>query len=74
MPYSHKFITNTYDKNGTRLLGHVYKHSGTITNSAEWTDRRRNLDQQDLTLDITCEVPRTMATPSLRICPIASIF
>jgi len=41
MPYSHKFITNIYDKNGARLLSHVYKHSGTITNSPEWTDRRR---------------------------------
>ena len=48
MPYSHKFITYIYDKNGTCLLSHVYKHSGTITNSPEWNDRRRNLDQQDL--------------------------
>jgi hypothetical protein len=31
MPYNHKFITNIYDKKGTRLLSHVYKHSGTIT-------------------------------------------
>lgn len=33
MSYSHRFIINIYDKNGTLLLSHVYKHSGKITNS-----------------------------------------